>query len=160
MHEHVRIPAGVEARPIQGLLPVNMDPEGDVRLYRFTLPFLPPSKNATGGWPPSWLHSMKRKWEKAVRENVEQLMIPPAARIGLSATLVFPVKARRDPQNYSHHLWHWVPDGLVKAGVIPDDHDGLIGFGRNLGIRMAIDDRVAPKEKRQRTHIALTMRVK
>lgn len=161
MMEHVRIPGAerVDGIPIQGLLPVNAQEEGDLRLYRIVLPFLPPSKNVFDGWPNEWKSGAKRKWTRHIVAECQSLMIPKAEKIGLAAVLVFPTKARRDPQNYSNCLWHWVPDALQKAGVIDDDREGKIEIGPNWGLRFAIDGRAAPKVKRQRTHIALTMKV-
>lgn len=161
MMETIRIPnsALVEARPVQGVLGLGNQDEGDLRLYKIVLPFLPPSKNVYDKWPGEWQGSAKKKWVKAIGEHVDALMIPKAEKIGLAAVLVFPTNMRRDPQNYSNCLWHWVPDALQKAGVIDGDHEGKIEIGPNWGLRFAIDNRVAPKEKRQRTHIALTMQV-
>lgn len=146
---------------IQGVLPVDVEEQGDLRLYKMHLPFLPPSKNVFDGWPVEWKSSSKKKWERHIIQKCEELMIPEAEKIGLAAVLVFPTKvARRDPQNYSNCLWHWVPDALVKAGVIDDDRDGKIEIGPNWGLRFGVDGRAAPKALRQHTHIALTMKVK
>ncbi len=159
--EHVKIPgqALVQGVPVQGLLPVGSDDEGDLRLYRMVLPFLPPSKNVMDNWPAEWRSSAKKKWIRAIGDECRALMMPRAEKIGLAAVLVFPTAARRDIQNYSNALWHWVPDALVRAGVIDDDRDGMIEYGPNLGIRFAVDRRVAPKAKRQRTHLAITLKV-
>lgn len=150
----------VDAIPVQGLLPIGMDDEGDLRLYRLVLPFTPPSKNVFDTWPNEWKHSAKKKWMRHVKAQVEALGIPKAQRIGLAAVLVFPTKAHRDPQNYSNCLWHWVPDALQAAGVIDDDTEGKIEIGPNWGLKFAIDGRSAPKAQRQRTHIAITMKVR
>lgn len=160
--EHVRIPGTslIEAAPVQGILPVNAEEEGDLRLYKIVLPFLPPSKNVYDNWPGEWKSSAKKKWIKRIGEEVTALAIPPAERIGLAAVLVFPTNARRDPQNYSNCLWHWVPDALQRAGVIDDDRAGKIDIGPNWGLKFAIDSRPGvPKDRRQRTHLALTMKV-
>lgn len=143
-------------------LPVDATVEGEVRLYRMRFPFLPPSKNVSDGWQPMWRSSAKRKWEKAVAAQAAELAMPHGvARIGLAATLIFPTNARRDPQNYSQNLWNWIPDGLQKCGVLLDDRDGAIDFGPNLGVTFAVDNRAGvPKEKRQRTVVAVTMLVK
>ena len=142
-------------------LPVDATTEGEVRLYRLRFPYLPPSKNVMDGWQPAWKSSAKRKWEKRVALLADELAMPRGVRhIGLAATLIFPTNARRDPQNYSQALWNWIPDGLQKCGVLVDDRDGAIDFGPNLGVRFAIDDRKGvPKEKRQRTVVAVTMLV-
>ena len=150
----------VEGVPVQGILPLGSQDEGDLRLYRFTLPFLPPSKNVYDNWPGVWKSSAKAKWKRHILTHVKALNIPQAERIGLAAILVFPVSQRRDPQNYANCLWNWVPDALQEAGVIDGDHMGKIEFPPGLGIKFAVDKRVAPKEKRQRTQIILTMKVK
>lgn len=142
-------------------LPVDVDDQGEIRLYKIALPFLPPSKNVYDNWQPVWKNSAKKKWIKAIDRAVDELCIPKAVpRIGLAATLVFPSHARRDPQNYAQALWHWVPDALQKAGVITDDREGMIDIGPNWGLRFDYDlRRMVPKERRQRTLIALTMSV-
>lgn len=146
---------------VQLALPVNVDDDGEIRLYRIVLPFLPPSKNVIDNWPPQWKHAAKKKWEKAIAAECEALAMPKGIRrIGLSAVLVFASKGRRDPQNYAQQLWHWVPDGLQKAGVLLDDREGCIEFGPNLGVRFQYDLRKGvPKKKRERTVVALTMHV-
>lgn len=150
----------VEGVPVQGILPLGSKDEGDLRLYRFTLPFLPPSKNVYDKWPGAWQSSAKSKWKRHIDQHVKALNIPEAERIGLAAILVFPTNLRRDPQNYANCLWNWVPDALQASGVISGDHMGKIEFPPGLGIKFAVDNRVAPKEKRQRTQIILTMKVK
>lgn len=149
----------MESAPVQGLLPIGMAEEGDLRLYKMVLPFLPPSKNVINGWPSEWRSAAKKKWVRHISEQCQGLMIPKASRVGLAAVLVFPSRARRDPQNYAQELWHWVPDALQKAGVIDDDREGMIEIGPNWGLRFAYDGRSAPKVQRQRTHLAITMRV-
>jgi hypothetical protein len=124
----------------QLVLPVDVEQHGEIRLYRLVLPFLPPSKNVYDGWPVAWKAGVKRKWvreiERAARGLDMPLLVP---RIGLAATLVFPSKARRDPQNYAQALWNWVPDGLVSAGVIRDDVEGRIEIPGNWGLKFDYD---------------------
>lgn len=146
--------------PVQGLLPVDGYQDSDLRLYRMVLPFLPPSKNVYDNWPGTWRSSAKRKWKNWIEREVAAQMIPKAETIGLAAVLVFPQSAQRDPQNYSNCLWHWVPDALQSAGVIDGDHEGKIQIGPNWGLKMMVDPRKElSKERRKRTHLALTMRV-
>lgn len=143
-------------------LPVDVSDDGEVRLYKFALPYLPPSKNVYENWPVQWKHSAKKKWERDIASKVDELLMPKGVlKIGLAATLVFPNRARRDKQNYAQALWHWVPDGLVKAGVIHDDRDGMIEIPGDWGVRFEFDLRPGvPKKRRERTIIALTMLVK
>lgn len=149
----------VEAHPVQGILPIDSQDEGEYRMYRITLPFLPPSKNEYDKWLPAWQSSAKAKWKRHIDTHVKALGIPKADKIGLAAILVFPTKAKRDWQNYANCLWNWVPDALQESGVIDGDHAGKIDFPPNLGVKFAVDSRVAPKEKRKRTHIVITMKV-
>ena len=142
-------------------MPFDMETEGEVRLYVLSFPFLPPSKNVSQNWQPMWKSSAKAKWCKAIERQVREQAIPLGCRkVGLAATLVFSSKARRDPQNYAQDLWHWVPDGLVRAGVLVDDCEGAIEIGPNWGLTMRTDLRSGiPKKKRERTMLALTMEV-
>lgn len=142
-------------------MPIDVHQEGEIRLYRMTFPFLPPSKNVMDAWPVQWKQSAKKKWATHIAREVEAQMMPLGnAKIGIAATLVFPSKTRRDPQNYAQALWHWVPDALVKAGVVVDDNDGRIQIGPNWGLQFAYDLRSGvPKKRRERTILAVTMRV-
>ena len=140
-------------------LPINVTDDGEIRMYRIVLPFLPPSKNVYDNWPIMWKNAAKKKWANALAKEVAAQMMPLGCKkIGLAATLVFPAKAHRDPQNYAQALWHWVPDGLQKAGLIPDDTEGMIEIGPNWGLSFAYDGRVGlPKKRRERTILAVTM---
>lgn len=142
-------------------LPVNVEDDGEVRLYKFALPYLPPSKNVYDNWPAQWKQSAKKKWQRDIAAKVDEMMMPKnVTKIGLAATLVFPSRARRDPQNYAQALWHWVPDALVRAEVIDDDRMGKIEIPGGWGVRFEFDLRPGvPKQRRQRTIIALTMLV-
>lgn len=145
----------------QGALPLGKVESGSIVTYRFTVPGVPPSKNVYDTAPEMWRAGWKHKWIRAVVKEVEAQDMPRGVpRIGLAATLVFPDIRKRDPQNYVSSLWNWIPDGLQKAGVIKDDRDGVIDFGRNLGIRFALDDRKQlSRDARKRTHIAISMPV-
>lgn len=142
-------------------LPVDAEQDGEIRLYRLALPYLPPSKNVYDNWPPTWKSSMKKKWVRDVTKKCDEQMIPHnVVKVGLAATLVFPTKARRDPQNYAQALWHFVPDALQRAGVIDDDREGKIEIPGNWGVKFAYDLRPGvPKKRRERTLIAMTMLV-
>lgn len=141
-------------------MPMNVSQQGEIRLYTFTLPFLPPSKNVYDAWPVQWKQSAKKKWTKAIADECAASQVPlRVAQVGLAATLVFPGKARRDPQNYAQALWHWVPDALVKCGVLVDDNEGRVQIGPNWGLKFAYDTRSVQKKYRQRTILALTMLV-
>lgn len=142
-------------------LPVEVTEIGEIRVWSLTYPFLPPSKNVYDGWPPTWKSSAKRKWMKWTQNLAEELALPKGLeKVGMSARLVFPSAHRRDPQNYAQCLWHWVPDGLVKAGVLVDDNDGRIEIPENWGLEMVVDGRShLSKTKRSRTVVSLAARV-
>ena len=118
--------------------------EGEVmqrRTFQMVFPWLPPSKNKYDGWLPTWKTGAKKKWIRAIREEVEIQQIPKVERIGVAVRLQFLSRARRDPQNYAQCIWNWVPDGLVQAGVIPDDDDGRVQIGPNWGVELTVGDR-------------------
>jgi hypothetical protein len=145
----------------QVALPVDVEEVGDVRVYRMTLPYVPPSKNQIDAWPVQWKSSAKKKWSRDMQMHCTELQIPKGLhRVGLAATLVFPTKTRRDPQNYAQTLWHWVPDALVRCGVLLDDHAGCIEIGANWGLKFQVDDRKhVPKQHRKRTVLTVAVRV-
>ena len=151
----------VNAQP-QLALPINEEQVGEIRVYRVTLPFLPPSKNKYDGLPNEWKHSMKRKWMRVLIDEFEAVSLPKDVRkVGLSAALVFPTKAHRDTQNYAQCLWHWVPDALQKYGCIRNDTPEYVEFGKNLGVSMLVDNRVgAPKAARSRTHLSIAVQMR
>ena len=48
VHEAVPGSSRIEARPVQGILPMNVEEQGDLRLYTMILPFTPPSIGSSG----------------------------------------------------------------------------------------------------------------
>jgi len=134
---------------------------GEVKVWRLEFPFLPPSKNVYDQWPNQWKQSAKAKWLKAIARRCQELQLPAGLpKVGLSAKLVFAENARRDPQNYAQSLWHWVPDGLVRCGVLVDDREGCIEIGANWGLTFAVDGRKnVAKKHRQRTVVMVAARV-
>lgn len=151
---------GVLAQP-QLALPIDVKQQGQIGVYRVTLPFLPPSKNVYDGWPGQWKSSAKKKWVRNLLDQFESVQLPKGAqKVGLSAALVFPTKAHRDIQNYANCLWHWVPDALQTYGCIANDTPEYVEFGPNLGIQFMVDARgSAPKAKRQRTHLSIAVQM-
>lgn len=149
----------VQRLPVQQALELDTVREGEIVVYRMVLPFLPPSKNQIDSWPPAWKGSAKKKWANRIAWKVEELNIPKGLpQVGLAAKLVFASKARRDPQNYAQQIWHWVPDALVKAGVLVDDNEGRIEIGRNWGITMVVDGRKAPRSVIEKTVLTIAVR--
>ena len=146
---------------VQLALPVTVEESNEIRMYRLTLPFLPPSKNQYDALPWNYQNSVKSKWKRWVIKECESLLVPKDMKhIGLSAALVFPSNRRRDPSNYAATLWNFVPDALQEGGFLQDDRDGRIDWGSNLGIKFHVDDRRGvPDVHRKRTHIALAVKV-
>lgn len=134
---------------------------GEVTTWVLRYPFLPPSKNQYDSWQPTWKSGTKKKWVRHTERLVDELGIPQGlTRVGLKARLVFPENRRRDPQNYSQTLWHFVPDALQRCGVLLDDRQGCIDWGPNLGIEFAIDPRPGKgKKDRSRTIVVVSARV-
>lgn len=157
--EHRAVDRGVVSSQLA--LPVDVEDDREVRLYRIRLPFLPPSKNVYDRWHWQQQRSVKGKWRRHIETKVNEMDVPLGVpRIGLAATLIFPNRNRRDLQNYSQALWHFVPDALVRAGVIVDDTPEHVEYPPNLGVRFSYDLRKGiPKERRAHTIIALTMEV-
>lgn len=152
--------------PEQLALHLDTVREGVPVPYTMHFPWLPPSKNQYDGWPVTWKSGTKRKWMRAIGQQLAELGVPIGnQRVGLGVLLVFPQKKgrpvpRRDPQNYAQCLWNWIPDALVAAGIIPDDTDGRIQFaeGGTLGVRMVVDRRHwIPENRRQRTTVVVTV---
>lgn len=151
---------GVQAQP-QLALPIGETHVGEIRVYRMMLPFLPPSKNVYDGWLPAWKSSAKRKWTRCLIDEFEAVQLPKdVLKVGMAASLVFPTKARRDTQNYAQCLWHWIPDALVTFGCIRDDTPEYVEIGPNWGVSMLVDNRAAPKAKRQRTHLSISVQMR
>lgn len=144
---------------VQAALPLDTVKEGTLVVYRIVLPFLPPSKNQIDGWPVAWKSGAKKKWLRAIDYAVKEQGVPlHLPQVGLAARLVFPSRARRDPQNYAQQIWHWFPDALVQSGVLVDDNEGRVKIGPNFGVEFAYDDRVGPKKARSRTILTIATR--
>jgi hypothetical protein len=159
--------------PVQGALQLDTIQENGLSVYKVTLPYLPPSKNVFDNWPPAWRNGAKKKWLKAIARAADEQMMPRGIpRVGLAATLVFSgmtirtsngqqtyVRSapRRDPQNFAQCLWNFVPDALVRCGVLIDDNEGRVQIGPNWGLRLLVDDRAAPKAKVERTVLTIAM---
>lgn len=92
--------------------------------YAFTVPAVPPSLN---GWIRTSIYSqaeVKANWEYMVWGLVNEKgnRCPrPLAHAEISARITFATKRKRDADNFGACLWKFTLDGLVKAGVIPDD---------------------------------------
>lgn len=142
-------------------LPLEEKTIGDVQVAVMRLGFLPPSKNVYDGWKNEWKSSLKKKWIRVIAEEADRLNLPRGLRkVGIAARLVFPSNQRRDPQNYSQTLWNFVPDALVRCGVLVDDRAGMVEIGPNFGVEMVVDSRPhLPKKKRQRTVLTIAYKI-
>jgi Holliday junction resolvase RusA-like endonuclease len=141
-------------------LPLSVKEAGEIRVYRMTLPFLPPSKNEYDNWPGTWKSAAKKKWINAITAECQAQMMPLGVqKVGLAATLVFPSDRRRDLSNYAQALWNFVPDALQRAGVLVNDSDGHVQYGPQLGVKFAVDTRKIAESHRKRTIIDIAMRV-
>jgi crossover junction endodeoxyribonuclease RusA len=93
-------------------------------IYTFTVPGVPPSLNV---WARSTTYPQaraKKGWEQAVWALVNERgnRCPrPLAHAELLACITFRQRRRRDAENFGACLWKFTCDGLVKAGIIPDD---------------------------------------
>ena len=143
----------------QLVMPIDRFEQERIVTFRIQLGFLPPSKNVIDNWPPMYKSGAKKKWVRHVSEQCAAQQVPTGLhKVGLAAKLVFASRARRDPQNYAQALWHWVPDALVRCGVLVDDAAGNIEIGPNWGITMEADlRRDVPKEYRQKTILTLAI---
>lgn len=176
-------------RDIELALPIEEHQVGEFRIYKLVLPFLPDSKNVVANWPAEWKAGKKRKWVRAILKEVQSQDMPLGLQqIGVAARLVFPTRPtgrqqKRDPQNFSEQLWHYVCDALQycsydcweaakdrvpasqrrhlgHCGVVVDDSENHVHIGPNWGIQFAYDLRPElPKERRSRTILSITMRV-
>lgn len=62
-------------------------------------------------------YNHKKKWSKKIKTACKNLK-PYAGPIRVSIKNVYPTKRRRDPDNI---ILKFILDGLVEAGIIPDD---------------------------------------
>lgn len=99
--------------------PAHPQPAGDLPTWRLTLPLTSPlSMNDREHWRP------KAKRVAALRKSVAQLTrnagVPPCPRIAVELHYVPRDRRRRDPLNLVATLKP-CEDGIVDAGVVPDD---------------------------------------
>ena len=106
----------------------SQDTEREERAIVFETPADTPSVNETAGAHWGKHRAVKVAWQDAayfyavqhfgaVGPEGRQLPGRWLVRLGLS----FPVRRRRDPHNYVGTVVKWTVDGLVQAGLWPDD---------------------------------------
>ncbi len=94
-----------------------------MRTYTLDIPDTPPSINLYQHWHWAKKRKVKAEWVEWVWALVNQQgrKLKGCKQVHVGATIYFPRAARRDPQNYAATLYKFLDDGLVQAGVIPDD---------------------------------------
>lgn len=76
------------------------------------------SENRAGNWRKNM--RLHKAWSQTVQAHAGPQTGPP--RHGqVNVTLTFPTVRRRDPHNYVGTVCKAIVDGLVTAGVFPDD---------------------------------------
>ena len=93
------------------------------KVYTLEIPLTPPSINLYQHFHWARKRLVKQEWTEWVWALVNQQgrKLKGCKQVHVSATIYFPRGARRDPQNYAATLYKFLDDGLVQAGVIPDD---------------------------------------
>ena len=89
-------------------------------LYKYTIPFIPPSNNQFIGKDQKFRYQkIKKEWEQIIKlYTLKNKPFKPVKQCRLTLFYYFKDKTRRDPDNYSGKF---ILDGLVKAGIIYDD---------------------------------------
>jgi crossover junction endodeoxyribonuclease RusA len=88
-------------------------------MYRYTIPFLPPSNNQFIGRENRWEYQkLKKHWAHLIFFTCIPRPTNPLYDVTVSITYFFPDRRRRDPDNYSGKM---ILDGLVRAGILKDD---------------------------------------
>ena len=78
---------------------------------------------------------LTRDWRWTAHRRAQQASLSPLARAHITVTLSFPDRRRRDVNNYQPTA-KAIVDGLVDAGVLPDDSDAyLVGPDMRAGER-------------------------
>lgn len=104
-----------------------MDPMTTTMLVEFQAPNVPPSINTLKGMHHRVWSSKLQPWRdlawvttrnRVVRGNVPWL---GHRAVRVQVELPFAKNARRDPHNYTGTVVKAIVDGVVKAGLVPDD---------------------------------------
>jgi len=118
------------------------------------IPGTPKNANASRQWARFASAKDRKKFRTLSAEIADQCLIPngwkPAAFTTIAARQVSPVKRRRDPLGLAERL-KGIVDGLVDAGVIPDDDEEHIEVrlmrsvkGATPGIQLTITQQEPP----------------
>jgi len=82
---------------------------------------IPPNLNITRNLHHYKSNSEKRMWSDVVALLVKQQAIKPVTKVKQTFEFYFQDKRRHDPDNYAACA-KWINDGLVNAGILPDDN--------------------------------------
>jgi len=93
------------------------------------VPLVPVSQNSKD-WRQWWTkHEITQEWARAVFVLAKEAKIPALNGAELEALIYFPDRRRRDLDNFFAPLWKGAQDGLVDAGVFPDDNSAVVRPG-------------------------------
>ena len=103
-------------------------------LYKYIIPFIPPSNNQfIGRNQIRQFQKKKKEWAEIIRlYTLKNKPYKPIKQCRLTLFYYFKDKIRRDPDNYSGKF---ILDGLVKSGIIYDDSF----FNINLVLKASVD---------------------
>ena len=94
--------------------------------YTLTIPLVPISQN-TNEWTSRWRRgSYLEMWVLAAATVAKAAKVPKLAGAELDAVIFFKDARRRDFDNFFSPLWKGTLDGLVHAGVFPDDNSHVV----------------------------------
>jgi crossover junction endodeoxyribonuclease RusA len=101
--------------------------DGKPLVLEFPAPGVPPSENAVRGQHWAQVREALKPWRDvawvACRNEVVRGHVPWLGHraIKVQVVLTFAGKNRRDPHNYVGTVVKAIVDGLVRAGLVPDD---------------------------------------
>ena len=96
--------------------------------WTIIIPDVPPSQNSHT-WTQHWTrYRAKLEWQKMVFALCREAKIPPCEHVRVAAMVYFPVKRKRDLDNFEAPLKKMTQDALVLSGVIPDDTPEFISW--------------------------------
>ena len=103
-------------------------------LYKYIIPFIPPSNNQfIGRNQIRQFQKQKKEWAEIIKlYTLKNKPYKPIKQCKLTLFYYFKDKTRRDPDNYSGKF---ILDGLVRAGIIFDDSF----FNINLILKASVD---------------------
>lgn len=79
------------------------------------------SSNSRHHWTRT--RAASRYWRWTMFAEARRLHAPQLGSAHITITIRWPDNRHRDVHNYVHHVAKPIVDGLVKAGVLPDDSD-------------------------------------